>query len=378
MSQKQPSVNRAVWLSSFEELPKVVDLPVPEATAGTVVIQVLATPIAPYTHLAHSGKLPQLNIQLPLVPNPNAVGRIKALGPDAVRVKPGQLVYYDSTVHGRDNADVIIMTGHHGGESPEGRKLMQGEWRDGSLQQYQKVPLENVYPLDEQRLIGELGYSPEVLQSIAYFSVASGAILEAADVKVGETVIVGPCAGSFGGLAVELALASGAKVIGVGKFENELQELQGKLNNPNFSYVVMTGDEDADTGAILKATPQGLGADVVSDWSPGHLDSPPFLYTTVRALKTEGRVVVSGGTPGNIRIPYTLMVHKGLRLRGKWMCSRKTLERLIRMVEQGQINLGTGSNTEVASFSLDQHHEAVEYASKHGGWRRFTVVKPNA
>lgn len=377
MGSITPLVNRAVWLSSFTEPPSIIDLPVPEANAGTVVIRVLAAPIVPYTQLVHAGKIAALNLTLPLVPNPNAVGRVHAVGPDAVRLKPGDLVYIDATVRGRDDPSVMIMAGHHGGEGPEGRKLMQGEWRDGSLQQFQKVPLENVYPLDEQRLLGELGYSPALLQSIAHYSVAAGAILEAADVKIAETVVVGPCAGSFGGLAVELALTLGANVIGLGRSESKLRDMKEKLNHPRFSYVVMTGDDDADTAAILRATPNGKGADVVSDWSPGFVENPPFLFAAARTLKTRGRVVLSGGTPSNIQVPYTLTVHKDLTVKGKWMCSRQTLEYLIQIIEQGQLKIGVDSGTKLAVFSLDEHHDAYEHAAKHGAWRNYTVVAPN-
>ncbi|KAK7720832.1 hypothetical protein SLS63_009615 [Diaporthe eres] len=84
-----------------------------------------------------------------------------------------------------------------------GKKLIQGEWRDGTLQRCHKSPPENIYPLDEKRLCGELGYSTSMLAAIPFYAVAAGAIIEAAVVKVAETVVVGPSGGAFGGLAVE-------------------------------------------------------------------------------------------------------------------------------------------------------------------------------
>ncbi|RSL39485.1 hypothetical protein CEP54_016314 [Fusarium duplospermum] len=376
MASDKPTVNRALWLSSFSEPASVVDLPIPEATAGSAVVQVLAAPIVPYTKAVHAGKVPLLNLSLPLVPSPNAVGRVHAVGPDAIRAKPGDLVYVDATIYGRDDNSVKIMAGHHGGHGPEGQKLMRGEWRDGSLQQFQKIPLENIYALDEERLTN-LGYTPAALQSIAYYSVAGGAILESADVKIGNTVVVGPCAGSFGGLAVELALAAGANVIGVGPYEEELEKIAKVLNNPRFQYIVMTGDNDADTAAIIKATPNGLGADVVSDWSPGFLEEPPYLYATARTLKRQGRIVLSGGAANDIRIPYPYMLLKEIEVKGKWMCSRKTIERLISMIEQGLLKVGEDGGSKIDVFTLDEHHEAIEHAAKNGGWRSYTVINPN-
>ncbi|KAI8670046.1 ADH-zinc-N domain-containing protein [Fusarium sp. Ph1] len=351
--------NRAVWLSSFDEPPTLIDLPIPDATAGTVVVRTLAAPIVPYTQLVHSGKLPQLNLSLPLVPNPNAVGRIHAVGPDAVRLKPGDLVYVDATIRGRDDPNVMIMMGHHGGEGSEGKKLMQGEWRDGSLQQYQRAPLENVYKLDEQKLLKQWGYSPAILQSIAHYSVAGGAIIEAADVKVAETVIIGPSSGSFGGLAVEVALTLGANAIALGRSEEKLIAMKEKLNNTRFSYVVMTGDNEIDTAAILAQTPNGAGADVVNDWTPGALKTAPFLAAAAGALKEKAESFLD------------------LQIMGKWMCEKSTLNKLINMMESGNLKVGVESGTEVAIFSLEQHEEAIQHAAKNGAWRNYTVIAPN-
>lgn len=107
-------------------------------------IRPLATTIAPYTKVLHKGKLPQLNLRPPLVPNPSSVARVRAVGSGAIQLKLGDLVYVDSTVHARDNPQAVIMQGRGGGDTELDIRLMQqGSWRDGSLQQYQRVPLEN-------------------------------------------------------------------------------------------------------------------------------------------------------------------------------------------------------------------------------------------
>jgi NADPH:quinone reductase-like Zn-dependent oxidoreductase len=371
--------NRAVWLSSYSKPLEVLDFPIPEAVTGTVVVKILAAPIAPYTHLLHTGQLPQMNVQPPYVPNANAIGRVHAVGPDAVLVKAGDLVYVDSTARARDDPNnVMIMIGHLGGAGNAGQKLMQA-WRDGSLQQYQKVPLENVYPLDEQRLVGELHYDPAELLSIAYYCVPAGSLLEAADLKTAETVVVGPSGGNFGGLAVEIALTIGCNVVALGRNASKLAEMQKKLNNhPCLKAVIMTGDDAIDTAAILAATPKGAGADVYNDWTPGELKNPPFLNAALRAIKPEGRVILSGGASETLTIPYAELVFKNLKLKGKWMCGRSTMLQLIRMIEGGQLRIGKESGSEIKVFTLDQHNDATDFARENGGWRKYTVVAPNA
>lgn len=379
MAASDQRTNRGLWIESFSQPLKVVPLPVPSATTGSVVTQVLASAIPAYVHLVHSGTLMLPNFPLPCVPNPNGVGRVHAVGNDAVRVKPGDLVYIDSTVRARDDPDVMIMSGHIGGRLDAGKKLINGEWRDGTLQRYHKSPLENVYPLDEKRLCGELGYSTSMLTAIAFYAVAAGAIIEAADVKVAETVVIGPSGGAFGGLAVEIALAVGANVIALGRSEAKLEAMKTKLGSPpQLSYVVMTGDIESDTAAILRQTPNGAGAEVYNDWTPGELAGPaPFLSAAVRVLKRGGRVVLSGGSSANLPVPYAYVGMQDIQIKGKWMCSKKTLEQIIRMIEQARLRIGLESGSELAEFTLDQHAEATEHARKNGGWRNYTVLLPS-
>ncbi|KAF5251993.1 hypothetical protein FANTH_2947 [Fusarium anthophilum] len=370
--------NRAVWLSSYSKPLEILDFPIPEAVTGTAVVKILAAPIAPYTHLLHTGQLPQMNVQPPYVPNANAIGRVHAVGQDAVLVKAGDLVYVDSTARARDDpANVMIMIGHLGGAGNAGQKLMQA-WRDGSLQQYQKVPLENIYPLDEQRLMGELNYDPAELLSIAYYCVPAGSLLEAAGLKTADTVIVGPSGGNFGGLAVEIALTIGCNVVALGRDASKLAEMHKKLNNhPRLKTVIMTGDNSTDTAAILAATPKGAGADMYNDWSPGELKNPPFLNAALRALKPEGKVILSGGASETLTIPYAELVFKNLKLQGKWMCGRSTMLQLIRMIEQGQLKIGRESGSDITVFTLDEHNKATDFARENGGWRKYTVIAPN-
>ncbi|KAF6823691.1 isopropanol dehydrogenase [Colletotrichum musicola] len=369
--------NRALWLSSFSEPMSIIELPVPDADAGTAVIKILATGFAPYTHLIHSGKLPGLNLTLPLVPSPSGIGRVHAVGPDAVRLKPGDLVFIDGLVRARDDPEVSLMPGHMTDGRPESQKLMRGIWRDGSLQQYQKVPIENCFPLDEDRLFGGFGYDAAVLHTLSHYCVAAGALIEAADVKVAQTVVIGPAGGSFGGLAVEVALAIGANVVALGRSESKLTAMKEKLGNPRLTTVLMTGDVDKDAAAIMQATPGGAGADVFNDWTPGELQAPPYSSAAIRTLKKGGKIVLSGGASGSFEIPYGIVMLNDLEVIGKWMCQRRTVKQVIGMVTQGQLRIGRESGTEMKVFGLEEHEKAIEYARKHGGWRNYTAVVPN-
>ncbi|KAI8309467.1 NAD-dependent alcohol dehydrogenase [Colletotrichum sp. SAR11_240] len=369
--------NLALRLPAFGAPLEKIELPIPEATTGTVVTRVLAAPVVPYTHLAHDGKLPQLNLEPPLIPNSAGIGRVHAVGPDAVRLKPGDLVYVKAQVQARDDPNTKIVIGHIGGSGPRAKKLMQGEWKDGAFQQYQKVPLENCYLLNENRLCRELGYDAAVLQSLTMYAISAGAIIEAADLKPAETIVIGPSGGTFGGLAVEIALALGANVIALGRNNEKLAAMQKTISHPRLQYVVMSGDDEVDRKAIIDKTPDAAGAEVYNDWTPGELPDPLYLSAASQVLKCEGRIVLSGGTMGGLGgINYAEAVYKDLQILAKWVCHRKTLEQLINMITQGQLRIGAESGTITKSFTLDEVEEAKEYAKRHGGWRHYAVMSP--
>jgi hypothetical protein len=55
-----------------------------------------------------------------------------------------------------------------------------------------------------------------------------------------------------------------------------------------------------------------------------------------------------------------------------------TAQLVINMVTAGFLKIGKRNGAEVATFSLDAHHAAIENAAKNGGWGNFTVVTPHA
>jgi D-arabinose 1-dehydrogenase-like Zn-dependent alcohol dehydrogenase len=93
---------------------------------------------------------------------------------------------------------------------------MTGEWRDWTYAEYAKVPLENCHPLDEERLLGKvenggLGYEIEDVANAMGPLVPYGGLVDIR-LQPGETIIIAPATGLFGGRAVEVALAMGARV----------------------------------------------------------------------------------------------------------------------------------------------------------------------
>lgn len=369
--------NRGYWLSSFSEPGKVIDLPTPQAGPGSVVVQVVATLILPYIAKVHRGEIPQLNLALPLVPNANCVGRVLDVGPDAARVRPGDWVWVDGTVHARDDPLVKIVQGHHGGEGPGGKVLMQGEWRDGSMQKVMRAPLESCHLINVEYLFGREGHAPEELTPIILYNIAGGAIFETARVQVGETVVIGPATGSFGGAAVELALLSGARVIMLGRSEGTLKTMRERLGSPEkLQYVAMSGEAEADAQAIRRLAPGGV--DVFNDWTPGWFERPLYLDAALGALNPWARIVLSGAPYGKVEIPYARALHLNWRVLARWANTRETLVRIVKLINDGVLKIGRSGGSEFTTFDTVEDVEgAKEHAATGGRFKSYTVLKPN-
>ena len=88
-------------------------------------------------------------LELPIVPGPGAIGRVRATGPDATRLRPGDWVYCDPTVRSRDNArspDIALQGLTAGSEA--GLRL-QRYFHDGAWAEQMRLPTENAIPIGD-------------------------------------------------------------------------------------------------------------------------------------------------------------------------------------------------------------------------------------
>ena len=124
--------------------------PVAEPLLGTgeVIVDVAASRVLAYANEVLSGERKYL-LELPMVPGPGAIGRIRATGPDATRLRPGDWVYCDPTVRSRDNARSpdIALQGLTGGT--EAGLRLQHYFHDGAWAEQMRLPTENAIPIGD-------------------------------------------------------------------------------------------------------------------------------------------------------------------------------------------------------------------------------------
>ncbi|KAF7853910.1 hypothetical protein EAF04_010576 [Stromatinia cepivora] len=370
-----PTTMRALYVEAQGQPFTVKTVPTPQPGPGSLVVKILATSIDPYFQQIMDGDVPYLCVPVPLIPGGRAVGRVAATGPDTTTLSIGQLVTIEPFVRGRDNSDVQILWGIGVfGQDPKAKKLIEA-WRNGLSAEYVKAPLENVYALNEKRLLGSpaeggLGYSLGDLSILARHLVAYGGF-RGIDLKPGETVIVAPATGSFTSAAVEVASAMGARVIAVSRNLPKLQKLAAA--NQRVEIVQTSGNYEEDLAKIKAFGP----IDAYLDLSPKEANGSSHIRACLMSLKNYGRASLMGVPTNDIDIPYMMAVMNNLTIRGQYMYEREDVKGLIKLVESGLLKLGkAGGNEIIGEFSIEQWDEGLRVAVQNPEPGKMVVMYP--
>lgn len=366
-----PVQHRALVLESFEAGFQLQTLPTPQPSLGSAIVRVEVAGVISYSREFYNGQRPY-PFPKPLVGGFNAVGRVAALAPDATALQPGQLVYVDGVVRGRDDPSALFLSTIFEGTTSGSRKLMRDVWRDGTFAEFAKVPLENCIPLDEARLCRSLGYSIKDLMYIGYLLVPYGGLR---DIKLepGETIVVCPATGGFGGAAVQVAIATGARVIAMGRNESELTRLKEHVRRgtpgADIEVVKMTGDDSADTAAL-----QAYGTiDAVIDLSPPAAARSTHLKSAIKALRHGGRCSLMGNVEDFM--PAFKIGGSNITLKGKLMYEREDMVQFVKMLERGLFPKGK-EFVNTKAFALENWKEGLDVAAEHTGIGKAVVLTP--
>ena len=180
---------RALHVPAVGEQPRLGDLPIPEVTAGTVLIRVKAAGLNPFDNAVAGGMLAEMVPQeYPLVLGRDAAGVVEAVGPDVDHVEVG---------------DEVI-----------GHVLLAPPIHAGTLAEYALVPAAGVT------------HKPAALDFITAAALplsgaAAVAAVDAVDPQPGETVLVVGASGGVGSYVVQLLSARGATVVATGNAEDK-------------------------------------------------------------------------------------------------------------------------------------------------------------
>ena len=361
---------KAALLKAFGSPLSIENTPDPSPGTGEVIVDVVAAGVLPYTKEVFSGERRYL-LTLPVIPGVGGVGQVRAVGPDATRLKVGDWVLCDPTVRSRDDARTPDITLQGWSARGDGGLRLQEHFHDGTFAERTRVPTECAVPL------GPVASAQEAARwcALQVLLVPYGGWL-AAGLQAGETVLVSGATGYYGSAAVAVALAMGAGcVVAPGRNQAVLADLARRFGG-RLRVVPLTGDAEEDQTRMRAAAP-GL-IDCVLDLLPPSADAAA-TRTAALTVRERGRVVLMGGVGmlggDDLALPYPWLMRNSVTVRGQWMYPREAVPSLINLVHAGLLSLEL---FEVETFGLDAANQAVEYAAKHGGPFHLTVLLPQA
>ncbi|KAK7184499.1 hypothetical protein DPSP01_012634 [Paraphaeosphaeria sporulosa] len=371
-----PATHRALVLADKSQPLAVQSYVTPSPIHGSAVVEILSAGVVSYQREIYAGAATHAHYSLPtpLVTGMSGIGRIAALGPDATSLQPGQLVFVDCMIRARDDPATAFLLAIHDSGTPGSQKLARNVWRDGTFAEYARVPLENCIPLDEKRLCGELGYEVHDLMYMDYMLVPYGGLRDIG-LQPGDAVVISPATGGYGGAAVLVAVAMGARVIAMGRNEAELVRLKKHVlsSSPSagIETVKMTGDETADAESL-----KVFGTiDAAIDFTPPKGASSSHVRSIVRAIRKGGRISLMGLNDNPV-VPW-LVVSKEISLRGKLMYEREDMVYFTKMLEGGLFPSGKHL-VDTKVFSLGDWKECLDAAARHTGIGKHVVFSPRS
>ncbi len=245
---------------------RIEELPAPAPGPGAVRVRVRAAAVN-FPDLLVLANRYQVKADLPFTPGSEFAGEVSACGPSVADLAPGDRVYGAALV--------------------------------GAFAEEVVLPAAAL-----SRIPAGVGFAAAAAFGVAY-TTAWGALVSAAGVRAGETLLVLGAAGGVGLAAVELGRELGARVIAAASSEEKRALCLAKG-----AAAALDSAPEGFRERVRGAAPRGV--DVVVDPVGGAATEP-----ALRVLAQGGRHVVVGFAAGEIpRIPTNLLLLRNARLVG--------------------------------------------------------------
>lgn len=326
---------------------KIEDIPVPEISGNQILVKVAACGVC-HTDLHYIEHGVPTFKKPPVVLGHEASGIVEEVGGKVTNVKKGQRVLIPA----------VLTCGHCsacrlGHENVCSAMTMLGNHFDGAYAEYVAVPAKDVLDLPESIPLEEASIIADAISTPYH------AVKNRAQVRPGDTVVIFGC-GGVGINAVQMASAAGGYVIAVDINDRKLEwALEfGAAKTINASNVERIDKE------IKKLT--GGGADIAMEV----IGNPRTIEQAFECVRVGGRLCVVGYTHEVISIVAGKIMFKELEVVGSLGCRPVDYVPLIRMVEQGKIDV---KRQVTHRFSLDEIEKAFE-VMKEGLSLRSIVV----
>ena len=243
------------------------DLPTPTPLAGQVLIEIKAASLNFPDLLIVQNKY-QMKPTLPFVPGSEYAGVVQPVGEGVTHLKVGQKVA------------CLSGTGGFGTHTLAPAALC--------------MPLPDGFPFVDAAAF------------IMIYATSHHALIDRAQLKAGETVLVLGAAGGVGSAAIQIAKAAGARVIAAASTDEKCALCKTLGADATINYSSENQRE------AIKTLTEGKGPDVIYDPVGGDYAEPAF-----RSIAWRGRYLVVGFAAGPIpALPFNLALLKGASIMG--------------------------------------------------------------
>ncbi|HXT98079.1 MAG TPA: zinc-binding dehydrogenase [Polyangia bacterium] len=303
------------------EVMEIGEVPTPTPGPGAVQIRVTAAALNHIDLWLRQG-LPALPVPLPHVSGGDVCGVVAELGPgvaaragcevgDRVLVNPGlSCGRCQACLSGRDNF------------CPDYRMIGEQTW--GGEAEVLVVPAQNLVPAPRDRIAlddAQLAALPTVFMTVWQM------LVERAQIRLGETVLVLAAGSGVGTAAIQVAKLHGARVIATASTDAKLAAARALGADETINHA--TGDLVAE----VKRLTGRRGADIVVE----HVGAATFPKSVVACAKG-GRIVTCGATAGfepvlNLRHVFW----RQLSILGSTMASKGRLFDIVDLVAAGRL-----------------------------------------
>jgi NADPH2:quinone reductase len=312
---------KAFALTDFESTPAIRELPTPDPGPGQVRIQVKAAALNGIDAAVASGMARAFaEYVFPVVIGRDAAGIVDAVGDGAGHVSVGD--------------DVL------------GHFLLAPPFHDGTIAEYALLSADAVTGKPAGLDFAEAAALPLA-------GAAALAVVDAADLQQGQTVLIAGAGGGVGSFVLQLAAAHGATVIATG-----LAEDADRLRGLGASEIV---DYHEDVAEQVRANhPDGVDAliDLVNF-------DPEGFAQLARAVRPEGRVAST--TPGATEDALAAAGLTGQVVMA--VPNRETLSRLIDEIDRGALKIDVEQ-----VLPLDRAHEGLQTLSSRSARGKIVIA----
>lgn len=260
--------------------------------------------------------VPGHQFPLPMIPGCDGAGVISAVGAGVSALKPG-----DEVVLAPGLSCGICLPCAEGRDNLCAQYGILGETRNGTNAEFVTLPAVNVLPKPPNLSFEEAAAIPLV------FLTAWTMLVDRAQLRAGETVVILAAGSGVGTAAIQIARLWGARVIATASTQAKRDAALA------LGAQEVLDHSSATWGRELWALTGKRGADIVFE----HPGSPTFA-TSLRSLRKGGRLVTCGATAGHqVDIDLRQVFFKSLSILGSTMGSRGNLLRVLDLVSAGRL-----------------------------------------